>query len=139
VSGFSDWKGMYNWDKGFQSMSANAITPDDLLLHRTERLCDARILARRYTRPAYAGLIVVPESWRQDHSLTIWEVVSWHPDAEVWLGEPLATTDILVTKPFKGTFVGRLGTKEDHFILKADDIEGRIPEAPDDAEGVGVA
>lgn len=84
-----------------------------------------RLLVRRYTKPETIRGIIVPEKFRTDTTLTLWEVVAVAPKALAQLGDDaLAADEIVITPGRRGMFVNELlpTFDPDYAFIRARDI-----------------
>lgn len=87
------------------------------------RLLGKRVLVKRYLLPETINGIIVPETHRNDKTLSLWELVSWSPAALTTIQETLGQEveleegDFLQTRPWRGVPIG-----DDHFIIDAHEV-----------------
>lgn len=82
-----------------------------------------RILVRRYRKPEKVGSIILPDSVRDDFTLSLWEFVKAAPAALKFLGYDLQPDDIIQTRPMRGVFLG----DDFHALIDAREVIGVIP------------
>lgn len=82
-----------------------------------------RIIVRKYELPEKIGQIVVPEAWRKDRSLQVFEVVKTTSKANRALGIELTPDDIVETRR-SWEMLAHPALPEDHYFLDATDISG---------------
>ena len=57
-----------------------------------------RLLVRRYRKPEMVGRIIMPDTYREDVTQTLWEVVGISPDAFEAAGGGIEEGDIIKTR-----------------------------------------
>lgn len=85
-----------------------------------------RIIVRKYELPEKIGSIHVPEAWRGDRSLQVFEVVKTTEKANAALGIELTPDDIVETRR-SWEMVSHPQLPEDHYFLNAEDVASIYP------------
>ena len=99
-----------------------------------------KLWVRKAILPQFtAGGLEIPEAYRIDRSLQLWDVLAVGPKVEDWAGYQIGAGDMIQTWPWRGVYTGK--NLEDQigfatWIQDAEDIRGWWPNTWDRDGGV---
>lgn len=66
-----------------------------------------KMLVRRYTKPNEARGIIIPDAYREDDTMSLWEYVKAHPSVSETIGVELKEGDIIHTRAWAAKMIDR--------------------------------
>lgn len=97
-----------------------------LTLARIKRLLGDKVLVRPYRRPERIGSIIVPETARDNSTLTAWEFVRADFDMRERWGVELRDGDLIRTAPIGALYLANIDDVN-YYIVTCDSIREVIP------------